>query len=243
VSYEAKPRAASVAVREAGCYLLQGMRDGLRTLGLAVLLGVLSACGDEDNGSGRTEPIDCAGKRPKCESACGASDVVDAVCKGKPGATSWDCPPDRPLVVGIDCPACDACDPGTYCSDWTKQCNFDVKANASCVPMPKECSGKDLACGCNGKVYQSPCHAAAEGIDLDWYGCDPPSPDVFTCGYGFCKRYEEYCMTYADDSFPKCAPKPAGCSVLDCSCATCSGGSPYTCTGTDGAISVSCPTF
>lgn len=207
----------------------------------------IGACG------GSEEPkmesgVKCFGVPPSCESACGAKDIVPATCAGvgKSGADIWECPPDRPKRVGIECPSCDGCPTGSTCDFANQVCGSN---DGSCATPESFCKTwakiSGPVCGCDGEVYPSACAAIQAGTVLNRTGCSPPTPDLFPCGYMYCKRNSEFCRVGfgdTDDRHYECVAVPASCSILDCACVSedCVG-TPWKCMELgNGAVQVDC---
>jgi len=104
-----------------------------------------------------------------------------------------------------------------------------------CVPGPADCiyEALQIVCGCNGKLYRSPCQANLERIEVSTSGgCETP-PGKFRCGTVFCTPGTQYCQVhYTNDVRDaitggpyiygySCGDLPAGCGATPtCACVT-----------------------
>jgi hypothetical protein len=95
----------------------------------------------------------------------------------------------------------------------------------TCQARPQGCTAVvDRVCACDGKVYNSPCEAAAAGYDISNNGtCTPPS-GMFPCGARFCMRGTQYCEQMIGGAVDNpgsyaCHALPAGCGTTPtCAC-------------------------
>lgn len=119
---------------------------------------------------------------------------------------------------------------GTTCELW-QYCDYtEDKCGAAdgsgiCTPRPDACDAVlDPVCGCDGRVYDNACEAAAAGIDLQSLGGCPAPPGEFQCGPGFCDKTDELCQVDLPDvpggpTVSTCIPLPPNCQVPNATCA------------------------
>ena len=140
--------------------------------------------------------------------ACDGTDPgigVDGACGGRGGAT---CPADQ------------------YCDFGNNRCGGD-DVTGRCMPRPASCPTlliPERTCGCDGRVYSSPCDATFAGVDLNESGTCQIDSSAFVCGYRQCSLTTEHCVrTGSDvggeaDAFT-CRALPAGCRTApSCGC-------------------------
>jgi hypothetical protein len=123
--------------------------------------------------------------------------------------------------------------PGEACGDVTclvgEYCGFapgSCDGPQSCLPSPDECPA-EVACGCDGENYASPCLALdAVGGTIANEACAPPEGQ-FACTYEYqvpiyCDLGAEYChVTPTGDLYElECVALPAACGEMpeDCDC-------------------------
>jgi hypothetical protein len=96
----------------------------------------------------------------------------------------------------------------------------------TCV-LPDVCVGSGAApssptCGCDSKLYNDPCMAGQQGQDLNVNGSCAGDVDAafFQCGYLYCERTLQFCVSDADGGFACDKYICADASVPnDCTCA------------------------
>lgn len=111
----------------------------------------------------------------------------------------------------LGCPAGERCLSFLWtCGTSTSSCSADPSANCQPTISP--------ACGCDGGVYDDDCAVYAAGMELDGYSpaCAPP-PDMFACGYTFCRTGEEFCLERYEAGW-SCEPLPTTCRGNDPTC-------------------------
>lgn len=82
-----------------------------------------------------------------------------------------------------------------FCDFSTNTCGSGVQETARCKPLVRSCG--DLfgsVCGCDGRMYDTPCDAYTVGVDLDANGNCPLAAGDFTCGFRQCSLTGEYCL-------------------------------------------------
>ncbi len=139
-----------------------------------------------------------------CVAACDGSSSAapdgggaGAACGGRAGAT---CAADH------------------YCDFGNNRCGTD-DAPGRCVPRPTFCPTllvPEPTCGCDGRVYSSPCDATFGGADLDQSGACPLGQDTFVCGYRQCKLRNQICQRDTSDVGGE--PDAFSCRGLPASC-------------------------
>jgi hypothetical protein len=123
------------------------------------------------------------------------------------------------------------CDPSRYCDYTGDTCGVSSGAG-SCQPKPEVCTDViEPVCGCDGKVYNNACEAAAAGIDLQSMGGCPSPDGEFPCGGVFCSKTDQLCQIDKPPDGPggpldpggpvvyTCVPLPPNCQVPDATCA------------------------
>ena len=129
-------------------------------------------------------------------------------------------------VVLLQCtrePAPSSCDPAhpcaadAYCAYTPMLCGKG-KTAGTCKPRPSTCAETAApACGCDGKVHDSPCAARAAGVDLAVNGgCGATLPGFIPCGPTYCDARDSYCEIVLSDvaELPTdhtCRPLPPTC--------------------------------
>jgi hypothetical protein len=142
-----------------------------------------------------------------------------------------------------------ACPADQYCDFAGNRCGSD-DVIGRCVPRPALCPRlliPELTCGCDGRVYSSPCDATFAGVDLNESGACQIDAGAFVCGYRQCTRTTELCQRTGSDiageaSTFTCRGLPAGCGTAP-SCG-CLAGEPCgdQCTGTAATgLTLTCP--
>lgn len=125
------------------------------------------------------------------------------------------------------------CEPSRYCDYIEDTCGVS-DGDGSCEPKPEACTDViEPVCGCDGKVYNNACEAAAAGIDLQSMGGCPSPEGEFPCGPVFCSKTDQLCQVDkpagpggpvdpGDPGGPVvyiCVPLPPNCQVPDATCA------------------------
>jgi hypothetical protein len=117
------------------------------------------------------------------------------------------------------------CPFGSYCDVPDDSCGKGLY-HGTCKPMPAGCGvTPPKVCGCNGKVFQNACTAAAAGIDVDGNSpCATPG-GTFPCGGYFCVVGSQVCRKTTQLGAPipdtyACVDVPSGCGN-GCSCKLC----------------------
>ncbi len=145
--------------------------------------------------------------------------LLVAACSGEGGggestSTSGARPPAK---IGEPCAFTEECIPGAFCEFRFARCGIDPAESGLCKPRPASCDGVQtfLACGCDGKVYDSVCEANRVGVDFHQRGetCDTPPEGRFACGFTFCQEGTEHCKIelQGDFFFARCLPLPDAC--------------------------------
>jgi len=117
--------------------------------------------------------------------------------------------------------------PGGQCATCGVHAGQCVSRSQDCINEPLQ-----ITCGCDGKLYRSPCQADLAGVDpATDGGCETP-PGTFRCGTLFCTHGTQYCQTWYSTNPPgsvsapwiysfSCADLAAGCPTTPtCDCVT-----------------------
>jgi hypothetical protein len=220
----------------------------MRTISLAVLCGLAIACAS-DSGGGGTADDDGETTSPTSDgpgtSSTTAGSASEAGSSGPSSTTAADAETGAP---GMPCTTNDDC-PDTHWCDFADDSCGVSGIQGSCEERPSDCTPDERpVCGCDAQLYESPCHAAAQAVDLAFLSqCETPNL-AFDCGYSYCIGGEEACLQIggAMPSF-ECVPLPPVCDPPDCSCMTdCCGCDNATCCSRfcmiDGDnITITCP--
>jgi hypothetical protein len=163
------------------------------------------------------------------------------------------CADDSPGVVppGGECGgrAGGTCPGDQYCDFTVDRCGTD-DVTGVCRPRPASCPPLLVAertCGCDLKVYSSPCDVMLAGTDLNAAGTCPLDAGAFACGFRQCNRTTQYCERDASDIGG--TPDNFGCNGLPSACGTapscsCLAGQTCAaqCTGTaSSGLTLTCP--
>jgi hypothetical protein len=161
-------------------------------------------------------------------SACGddhpSSNAPDAAGDAAP---TVDAPP------AVDAPAANVCSTALDCAsdqycDYARNGCGVVGETGICTARPTTCPDNPVfaaTCGCDGKLYGSPCEAYAAGTDLNAAGTCPLADGSFACGYAQCTKMTEYCQYspshdttqpdgYACTALPVCSSQFPNCACL-----------------------------
>jgi hypothetical protein len=118
------------------------------------------------------------------------------------------------------------CGADQYCDFTTNLCGTN-DVTGVCRPRPASCPQLLVAeptCGCDQRVYSSPCDANLAGTDLNQAGTCPLGTGAFACGYRQCNRTTEYCEHDVSDvgGLPddfECRGLPSACGgAPSCGC-------------------------
>ncbi|MGE0327005.1 MAG: hypothetical protein AB7K71_38090 [Polyangiaceae bacterium] len=125
--------------------------------------------------------------------------------------------------MGDACSSQGECPSGFYCDYATKNCSANLHTSPICTRAPVTCEETTPSCGCDGKVYSSPCAAHQAGVDVG-PACDSSltPTGLIPCGAIYCDPQTTYCLRGdgdAADHIYRCIDLPAACGASpDCDC-------------------------
>jgi hypothetical protein len=198
---------------------------GLAVLGAGGALAAFGACGDDvttgPGGSGGTGSATTSSTNQGGGGAAqgGASQGGGAATQGGGGAGQGGAPTVCGGLAQLQCASTD------WCNYQPSQCGGDDSTGV-CELKPNACDDiYQPVCACDGNVHGNECDAQLAGVDLNLLGgCEPPDPQLFSCGAWFCSRAADYCrrsisdVVGMDDDFV-CVAQPVGCgNVATCDC-------------------------
>jgi len=201
------------------------LRFDYALLSLALAASLVPACSDDDSsaeagsgdstGAATTSPPATTAPVPTASSGddTGTDDTADAGSDTGTGTGT-----DTDSGGGTACGE-QTCGEGEYC-DWSANgCGAFEEDQGTCLPIPDVCSEVEQpVCGCDGVLYDNPCAASRQGVDVGGLDqCDAPE-GTFACGYWFCALGSSYCQVSISDVGGY--PDGYGCMSADQECAS-----------------------
>jgi hypothetical protein len=200
-------------------------RFAIATLFGVVIGGSFLACGYDwdfvDGGIGSDGSIAIDSGDTALEAAS------DALVTGDVG-TGGTCSPSQGCVAANVCVYSDH-----LCGTGEKTGTCVVASVGTCTPVT---AGNEYCfCSSSAAAGQLAHTACITNVDLDAIdgscAAAAAADGVFQCGYEYCKRGSDFCVTYSEDGGMHCDTFPPNCDASACDCAkevTCVGG---TCPG------------